>query len=278
MIIAFGKGGQVGTELARLGAKVFGRDVADFSDPSGLADTLRQARPTMVLNAAAWTAVDDAEANEDVAHVINADAPGIIAETCAEIGVPLVHVSTDYVFDGTGTTPWAPDDPIAPLSAYGRSKAAGESRVRMAGGNAVILRTSWVFSPHGSNFVKTMLRLGAERDEMRIVADQVGGPTPARAIAAAMVTIGGRLAEDASLAGTYHYSGRANVSWADFAHAIFAEAGIFCTIEDIPSTDYPTPAERPLNSRLDCRTTREAFGIDRPDWRLGLRETLEALQ
>lgn len=278
MIIAFGKGGQVGTELARLGAKVMGRDDADLTQPETLDAVIRAANPTMVLNAAAWTAVDAAEDEEATARLVNADAPGAMARTCAELGIPLVHVSTDYVFDGSGTAPWKPDDPVAPLGAYGRTKAEGEDQVRLAGGTAVILRTSWVFSAHGTNFVKTMLRLGAERDELRIVADQIGGPTPAKAIAAAMVAIGGRLSEDPSLAGTYHFSGRADCSWADFAHAIFAEAGVFCSVEDIPSSDYPTPAPRPLNSRLDCRSTRAAFGIDRPDWRLGLREALEALQ
>ena len=277
MILAFGKGGQVGTELARLGAVVLGRADADLADPEAAAGAIRSRRPKLVVNAAAWTAVDDAETREDEARAVNAAAPGAMARACADLGVPLVQLSTDYVFDGTGDAPRAPGARGASLGAYGRTKAEGEAAVRAAGGVHAIVRTSWVFSAHGTNFVRTMLRLGAERDAVRVVADQIGGPTPARALAAAAVSIGGRLAEAPDLSGTYHYAGAPDASWADLARATFAGAGLSCAVDAIASADYPTPAPRPRNSRLDCASTRAAFGLDRPDWRRGLRDVLEEL-
>ena len=192
-------------------------------------------------------------------------------------GIPFVQISTDYVFDGAGQSPRLPGDATAPLGAYGRTKLAGEDAVRAAGGDHAILRTSWVYSAHGANFVKTMLRLGAERDRLTIVADQIGGPTPARAIAEACVAIAGQLRQDPEKAGTYHFAGAPDTSWADFARAIFAEAGLPCTVEDIPSSAYPTPAKRPLNSRINCSTTETVFGLPRPDWRAGLRDALADL-
>ena len=201
-----------------------------------------------------------------------------MAEACAARGLPLVHISTDYVFDGSGTRPWAPDDPTGPLGAYGASKLAGEEGVRAAEGAHAILRTSWVFSAHGANFVKTMLRLGAERDALSIVADQVGGPTPAAAIARACLLIARGLLDDPARSGIYHFSGAPDVSWADFARAIFAEAGLSVSVTDIPTADYPTPAPRPLNSRLDCAATEAVFGLPRPDWRSGLRRVLAELE
>lgn len=181
MILVFGQTGQVARELAaRVPEALFlGRDAADLSDPDACAAALRAAAPSAVINAAAYTAVDRAEAEEDLATRINGAAPGAMAVAAAELGVPFVHISTDYVFDGAGTAPFAPDAPVGPLGAYGRSKLAGEEAVRAVGGVHAILRTSWVVSAHGGNFVKTMLRLGAERDSLSIVADQVGGPTAA---------------------------------------------------------------------------------------------------
>ena len=277
MILAFGKGGQVGTELARLGTVTLGRSDVDLSDAAACADAIRTRRPKFVVNAAAWTAVDRAEDHEAEATAINGDAPGAMARACADLGIPLVHISTDYVFDGTGELPWAPDDGIAPVNAYGRSKAAGEAAVRAAGGPHAILRVSWVVSAHGSNFVRTMLRLGADRDALNVVSDQVGGPTPARAIAGACIAIGGRLIDAPDLSGTYHFSGREDVSWADFARAIMDEAGLECSVSDIPTSEYPTPAPRPLNSRMECGTTHTAFGLDRPDWRAGLHDIIGEL-
>ena len=206
-----------------------------------------------------------------------ATRPGAMARACAELAIPFVHISTDYVFEGGGTAPWKPDDTTGPLGAYGRTKLEGEEAIRAAGGVYAILRTSWVVSAHGNNFVKTMLRLGAERDRLTIVADQIGGPTPARDIAKACHKMAQALMADPSKTGTYHFSGSPDVSWADFAREIFAQAGITCEVADIPTSDYPTPATRPLNSRMDCSTLATAFGITRPDWRLGLAEILSDL-
>jgi dTDP-4-dehydrorhamnose reductase len=279
VILIFGRTGQVARELAALApeARLLSRDQADLSDPAACAAAILAARPDAVINAAAWTAVDKAEAEEPAAHVINAEAPGAMAEACTALGVPFVHISTDYVFDGSGTRPFAPDDPTGPLGAYGRTKLAGEQAVRAAGGTHAILRTSWVFSAHGANFVKTMLRLGAERPVLRVVADQVGGPTPADAIAAACLTAAARLAEEPGLSGTYHLSGAPDVSWAGFARAIMAEAGLPAQMQDIATADYPTPARRPANSRLDCATLAR-LGLSRPDWRPALARVVAALR
>ena len=276
MILATGASGQVGRELAALGVTVLGRDACDLAHPERAAAAVREHAPEAVVNAAAYTAVDRAEAEEALATVVNGEAPGALARVCAAMGVPLVHLSTDYVFDGAGDAPRAPEDPAAPLNAYGRSKLAGEAAVRAAAGTHAILRTSWVVSAHGSNFVKTMLRLGAERDALTIVGDQIGGPTPARDIARACVTIARGMTPQQ--AGTYHFAGAPDVTWADFARAIFDAAGLDCSVTDIPTSDYPTPARRPLNSRLDCAATEAAFGLARPDWRAGLRDILEDLR
>ncbi|GAB5447858.1 dTDP-4-dehydrorhamnose reductase [Gymnodinialimonas sp.] len=275
---AFGQTGQVARELARLGVQTLGRAEADLTDPQACADIIAASDATAVINAAAYTAVDRAETEEALADAVNAKAPAAMAKACAAKGIPLVHISTDYVFDGAGQAPFAPDHPTAPLGAYGRTKLAGEDAVRASGAAHAILRTSWVFSAFGANFVKTMLRLGAERDALRVVADQVGGPTSARAIAGACVAMAEALQRDPSKSGTYHFSGAPDVSWAGFARAIFAEADLRVDVTDIPSSDYPTPAARPLNSRLDCTATASTFGIDRPDWRTDLRDVLADLR
>lgn len=279
MILVFGQTGQVARELARLSPEVvcLGRTQADLSDPAACAATIRAHAPTAVINAAAYTAVDRAEADEAQARTVNGDAPAAMAQTCAALGIPFVHISTDYVFDGSGTTAFLPDHATNPLGAYGRTKRAGELGVATAGGTFAILRTSWVFSAHGSNFVKTILRLAAERDSLTVVADQIGGPTPARAIAAACLTIAAQLRDAPDKAGLYHFSGSPDTSWADFARAIVAEAGLGCEIVDIVTAAYPTPARRPLNSRLDC-TGLSAFGLTRPDWRRALHDTIKELK
>ncbi|WP_370268002.1 dTDP-4-dehydrorhamnose reductase [Nioella sp.] len=279
-LLVFGKTGQVARELQRRApdAIFLGRDAADLSDPAACAAAIDKIRPTAVINAAAYTAVDAAESEEPLATRINGDAPGAMARACARLGCPFVHISTDYVFDGYGTTPWPADAPTGPLGAYGRSKLSGEQAVRAAGGVHAILRTSWVVSAHGRNFVKTMLRLGAEREKLTIVADQVGGPTPAGDIAEACLAMAGQLAKDPSKSGTYHFSGAPDVSWADFARAIFARAGLACEVEDIPTSAYPTPAARPANSRLDCSATLSVFGIARPDWRNGLSTIIKDIE
>lgn len=282
-ILVFGRTGQVAQELAaRLPAATFlGRGAADLSDPAACAAAIQAAHPAAVINAAAYTAVDRAEEEETLATVINGAAPTAMAQACAALGAPFVHISTDYVFDGSGAAPWAPDAPTGPLGAYGRSKLAGEEGVRAAGGVHAILRTSWVVSAHGNNFVKTMLRLGAERDSLSIVADQIGGPTAAGDIAAACHTIAIRLSDamqtGVSAGGTYHFAGSPDVSWADFAREIFTQSGLECAVTDIPSSAYPTPAARPKNSRLDCTSLAADFGITRPDWRDSLRGILQDL-
>ncbi|SEL72441.1 dTDP-4-dehydrorhamnose reductase [Roseivivax marinus] len=279
-ILVFGQSGQVATELARHGGDrvdCAGRDRADLTDPAACAALIASCDWEAVINAAAWTAVDAAEEHEDEARVVNADAPAAMAHACAQQGVPFVHISTDYVFDGSGSDPFPVDAPVAPLGAYGRSKLAGEEGVRAADGPHAILRTSWVVSAHGKNFVKTMLRLGAERDRLTIVSDQVGGPTPAADIARACLTIADALASNPDTSGTYHFSAGPDVSWADFAREIFAQAGLSPEVVDIPSSDFPTPAARPANSRMDNSATEAAFGIARPDWRTGLSDILTEL-
>jgi dTDP-4-dehydrorhamnose reductase len=277
-ILVFGRTGQVATELAQQAPVVtLGREAADLADPGACAEAIHAHAPEAVINAAAYTAVDRAEEDEALATVVNGDAPAAMAQACAARGIPLVHLSTDYVFDGSGTAPRPPDAPTAPLGAYGRSKLAGEQGVRAAGGSHAILRTSWVVSAHGSNFVKTMLRVGLERGHLRVVGDQIGGPTPAADIASACLGIAAALARDPAKTGTYHFAGAPDTSWAGFAGAIFAAAGLEVGVEEIPSSDYPTPARRPLNSRLDCTSTEAAFAIPRPDWRPGLAAILTQL-
>lgn len=279
MILVFGQTGQVARELARLApdAVYLGREQADLTDPDACAAAIRAHTPSAVINAAAYTAVDRAEDEEALATLVNGDAPAAMAVACAEIGIPLVHISTDYVFDGAGEAPFAPDHPTAPLGAYGRTKLKGEDGVRAAGATHAIMRTSWVFSAHGANFVRTMLRLGAERDVLNVVTDQIGGPTPARAIAEACLSMAQQLQADPTKSGTYHFSGTPATSWAGFARVIMAEADLTCEIIDIPTAAYPTPARRPLNSRLDCTALR-VFGLSQPDWREYLRTTLIELK
>lgn len=277
-VLVFGKTGQVASELARFeGVTCLGRDTADLTDPGTCERVIADCDAEAVINAAAYTGVDKAEDDRDTAMIVNAMAPTAMAAAAAARDLPFVHISTDYVFEGGGAAPWQPGDATGPLGVYGASKLGGERGVAGAGGRFAILRTSWVFSAHGANFAKTMLRLGAERDALTIVADQIGGPTPARAIAAASMTIARALKEDASKAGTYHFSGAPDVSWADFAREIFTQADLSVAVTDIPTADYPTPAQRPLNSRLDCSTTEAAFGVARPDWRAGLAEVLADL-
>ena len=277
--LIFGKTGQVATELSRQApdAVFLGRDQADLTDPAACADAIRKHAPTVVINAAAYTAVDRAEEEEDLAHQVNAIAPAAMAHACAELGIPLVHISTDYVFDGGGTDPRSVSDPVAPQNAYGRSKLAGEQAIAQAGGTFAILRTSWVFSAHGANFVKTMLRLSESRDALNIVDDQIGGPTAAADIAAACLTIADKLQADHAAAGIYHFSGAPDASWKEFAEAIFDLAGRQVSVSGIATADYPTPATRPLNSRLNCHETETVFGIPRPDWRAGLETVLTDL-
>lgn len=280
--LVFGHSGQVATELRARASDTMpittlDRSAADLSDPAACAKAIRDHAPDAVINAAAYTAVDAAENDEATAQQVNAAAPAAMAQACKDLGIPFVTISTDYVFSGEGRDPWHPDDPTDPKGAYGRTKRDGEKAVADIGGAFAILRTSWVVSAHGNNFVKTMLRLGASRDSLTVVADQIGGPTGAADIAEACLSIAAQLKADPAKAGKYHFSGAPDTSWAAFARAIFEEADLPCAVTDIPSSDYPTPAKRPLNSRLDCSATTQTFGIQRPDWRISLKQILKDL-
>ncbi|MBV0913465.1 dTDP-4-dehydrorhamnose reductase [Anianabacter salinae] len=283
-VLVLGKSGQVARELAALsGGAVqvdcMGRDEADLTTGDGVAEAERRLSKgyDAVVNAAAFTAVDRAETEQDAATMLNVIAPSALSRAAHRAGVPFVHISTDYVFPGTGDAPWTETDRVVPLNTYGRSKASGEETVLGSMAPCAILRTSWVFSAHGSNFVKTMLRLSETKDALSVVSDQIGGPTPARAIAEASVRIASRLRVDPGLSGVYHFAGAPDVSWADFAREVFRQAGRSVQVTDIPTAEYPTPAARPLNSRLDCGKIEAAFGIARPDWKAGLADVLATL-
>lgn len=280
-IALFGSTGQVATEVQcrlpeGLALEVIGRDRADFADPDQVRDVARALHVDAVINAAAYTAVDLAEDETELATTVNGTSVGALAEACADTGAALVHISTDYVFSGEGTQAWTPDDPTDPQGAYGRSKLVGEMELAKHSGAFATLRTSWVFSAHGNNFVKTMLKFGAERPELKVVSDQIGGPTAAADIADACLTMAKALANGQG-GGTYHFSGAPDVSWADFARAIFDQTDLNPSIVDIPTSAWPTKAVRPLNSRLDCSSLQADFGIQRPDWRQSLRDVLHDL-
>ena len=289
-VLIFGKSGQVATELARATwpfaahLEMAGRDRCDLStakrdDIHGLISDIA---PALVVNAAAYTAVDKAEDETEAANHLNAQVPGWMAEACASLQIPLIHISTDYVFDGSKTSPYLESDPIQPVSAYGQSKADGEAAVREALDAHVILRTAWVYSAHGGNFVKTMLRLGGERDELNVVHDQRGCPTSAEEIAAAIAQIGGQLLGKTPHHGTYHYCGDTVMTWYEFSKAIFEEsrkrgAKTPKYVWPIPTSEYPTPAKRPANSVLDISKIRADFGVCPPPMRQMLRACLDEL-
>jgi len=282
--LVYGTTGQVAQELARRAAErgmrieALSRAEADLANPEACATAIAATRADAVINAAAYTAVDRAETEPELAQRINAEAPGAMARAAASRSLPFLHVSTDHVFDGHPGRAWREDDPPAPLNVYGASKLAGERAVVAAGGATAILRTAWVFSAHGSNFVRTMLRLGAERGHLRVVDDQRGGPTPAADIAATLLTMAAALADGHGATGVFHYAGAPAVSWAGFAEAIFAaRGGAAPAIERIPSSDWPQPALRPMNSVLDCARIAAAYRISQPDWRPRLEEVIGEL-
>lgn len=277
-VLVFGKTGQVATELSYFDqVTCLGRDQADLTDPKNCASVISETDADIIINAAAYTAVDKAEEEEELATLINGLAVAEMANAAAGRNIPFLHISTDYVFDGSGTRPWVPSDPVAPLGAYGRSKLIGEQGVTAAGGAYAIMRTSWVVSAHGNNFVKTMLRLGAERDALNIVNDQIGGPTPAADIAAALMQVAQLFYKGLGHSGIYHFAGSPAVSWADFAKEIFKQSRLDVNVTGIPASDYPTPAKRPANSRMDCADIDAAFGVSAPDWRKSLTGILKAL-
>jgi dTDP-4-dehydrorhamnose reductase len=271
-ILLTGRSGQVGWELERSLAplgQVTASDLAtlDLADADATRRAVRAAKPDMIVNAAAYTAVDKAESERDAAFAVNATAPGVLAEESKRAGALLVHYSTDYVFDGTKQAPYAEDDPPNPLNVYGASKLAGERAIVASGCRHLILRTSWVYGPRGSNFMLTMLRLARERPELQVVDDQIGAPTSSLAIARATAQLLRRGA-----GGLYHLTAAGAVTWCGFARAILARAGIATPVRAIRTEDYPTPAKRPRNSRLDCSRLRADFGLSLAPWEEQLSE------
>jgi len=291
-ILLFGKSGQVGWELQRSLAPL-GEIVAldrshrssltgNLEELDGLARTVRDARPDVIVNAAAYTAVDKAESEPDLARTVNATAPGLLAREAAGIDAWLVHYSTDYVFDGSGTEPWREDDATGPLNVYGRTKLEGEERIRESGCRHLILRTSWVYASRGRNFARTMLRLAMERDSLEVIDDQVGAPTGADLLADVTAHMVSAAQLRPALAGTYHCVAAGETSWHDYAcHAIeFARSAgepvrVSCeNIRRMSSAEFQSPAKRPANSRLSTRKLRDAFGLALPDWRPGVNRML----
>lgn len=284
--LVFGAGGQLGRDLVRCAGEgvplvARSRTDADIADADVVRRTLQEIAPALVVNAAAYTAVDAAESHPDEAERGNSIGPGILARECAATGVPLVHISTDYVFDGSKPAPYVEDDPIAPLGIYGRSKAAGEAAVRKAHERHVILRTAWVYGIFGRNFLKTVLRLARERDELRIVADQRGCPTSTRDLAQAILRIAPRLADGDSVWGTYHFAGDGVTTWHGFASRVVERfavaAGRKPLVVPIGTVDYPTPARRPANSALDCTRFESMFEFKGRAWQDEVDATADAL-
>lgn len=278
-LLVFGERGQVGIDLQRqIGPDapflLLGRDRADLADPDACADAIRKARPAVVINVAALHDEMRAEEDEDYATLVNATAPGQMAEACAQIGAPLVHISTADVFDGSGDTPWTPNDTPNPINALGRSKLAGEEAIRMTGAAHVILRTSWVVSAHGDNFLTSLLKRGAKEDRIEVPVDQISAPTSAYDLARATQISAIRVLEDKSLSGTYHYQSKPHVSLSDAAREMLNAAGMSCEVIDVePQRTVP----KPLNTRLECILTETQLGLRSPDWRRSMRYILSDL-
>jgi dTDP-4-dehydrorhamnose reductase len=288
-VLVTGTRGQLGADLARElagRAEVVPHDRAslDLSNPGQIAARVREARPDVILNAAAYTAVDRAETDIEAARAVNATAPGVLAAEAKRCGALLVHYSTDYVFDGTKKSAYVESDPVAPLNAYGLTKLEGERAVAASGCDHLILRTSWVYASHGKNFVLTMLRLAATHKELRVVDDQRGAPTSSRQLARVTASILGDLGRARDGSGLYHCTAAGETTWCGFARAIFEgrsqqSGASFASprVIPIPSSDYPTPARRPMNSVLSNERLRETFGFAIPDWRQGLAEVLSGI-
>ena len=284
MILVTGGNGQVATELAaRATVARVGRPEFDFDRPDTIAVTFDRVRPSLVVNAAAWTAVDAAEKEADAAYRANRDGPAALARLCARDGVPLIHLSTDYVFDGLKPEPYVETDPTGPTGVYGASKLAGEQAVLRSGARAAVLRTAWVYNATGKNFVRTMLNAAQKTTTLRVVADQQGCPTNAGDLADAILAVAARMAAgwDPSYAGVFHACGAGSTNWHGFAQAIFAEAARHGrpapTVTAIATAEYPTPAKRPANSRLDCTKLRAVFGVALPEWQPSLARTVDAI-
>lgn len=290
-ILLFGKGGQVGWELQR-SLSVLGEVVAldsdsdsmcgDFTDLQGLAETVRKIMPDIIVNAAAHTAVDKAESEQDLARTINALAPGVLAQEASKIGAWLVHYSTDYVFDGSGSAPWLETDSTGPLSVYGATKLEGERHIQDSGCKHLIFRTSWVYGARGGNFAKTMLRLAAERETLAVINDQIGAPTGADLLADVTAHAIKEVMRQPHLSGLYHLAASGETSWHGYATTVLQQAQQAGrplkvapnAVTAIPTTAFPTPARRPLNSRLDTNKLRKAFCLELPHWELGVKRML----
>lgn len=289
-IIVVGKEGQVARSLAERAsvhgaqAILLGRPGLDLADPSGIEDILRKTGGDLIVNTAAYTAVDQAEQEPELAEAINGIGAGVVAGVAATMGVPLIHLSTDYVFDGTLDRPYREDDPVHPLGTYGASKLLGEQAVAAETADHAILRTAWIYSPFGKNFAKTMLRLARDREELGVVADQIGSPTSALDLADGILTVGRNLLEkprDSSMRGTFHMTGSGFASWAEFAEEIFSLSARFggpsAKVRSIQTAEYPTPAKRPANSRLDGEKLKHIHGVILPHWRDALVPCIERL-
>ncbi|MBY3253046.1 dTDP-4-dehydrorhamnose reductase [Rhizobium laguerreae] len=287
-IAVTGKSGQVTSALQALNVPgieiiAIGRPELDLLEPSMVSEIIEEIKPDVVVSSAAYTAVDKAESDEAAAFAINRDGARAIAAAAAELSLPVIHLSTDYVFDGDKPERYVESDPVGPVSVYGRSKLEGECAVAAANENHVILRTAWVYSTFGHNFVKTMLRLAETREELSVVNDQLGCPTSANDIAEAIVKIADRLAKDSSpdLRGVFHLAGSGEISWAGFARYILSileeKTGRRITVKDISTADYPTAAKRPANSRLCCDKLRSLYGVNMPEWRISARAAVTKL-
>ena len=286
-ILVTGGTGQLASALATAGGAAIcrlGRPAFDFDQPQTIAGAFRQADPWLVVNAAAYTAVDAAEKDADAAYRANRDGPAELARLCEAAGIPLIHVSTDYVFDGAKGEPYVETDPVAPQCVYGASKLTGEAAVLDACRRATVLRTSWVYAPAGKNFVRTMLTLGKTRDRLTVVADQKGCPTTAADLAAAILEIASRIAATGwrdTYAGVFHAAGSGWTTWHGLATAVFAEAARHGApvprVDPITTADWPTPAKRPADSRLDCAKLAAVFGVQLPDWRPSLARTVDTI-
>jgi dTDP-4-dehydrorhamnose reductase len=289
-VIVIGRDGQVARALGErapahgVEAVLLGRPRLDLADPSGIEDILLETGGDLIVNAAAYTAVDGAESEPELAQAVNGIGAGAVAGAAAAMNAPVIQISTDYVFDGTASRPYREDDATGPLGAYGASKLLGEEAVADANPNHAILRTAWIYSPFGRNFVRTMLRLAGDRDEIGVVADQVGSPTGAHDIADGVLTVGRNLLErpqERALRGVFHMAGGGFASWADLAREIFSVSarlgGPAARVRPIGTADYPTPARRPANSRLDCGKLASVHGVALPPWRESLEACLRRL-
>ena len=281
-ILVLGAGGQIGralVERAEGAALGLDRMACDISDPDSVARAMASSNPSVVVNCAGYTAVDRAESERDHAFAVNAKGVEIVARETAMRGVPVIHLSTDYVYAGAGEQPHREDDPIAPVNVYGVSKAAGDAALAAINGKRIVLRVSWVFGVHGANFVKTIVRLGRERPELRIIDDQIGGPTEARDIAdAILIIVAICRGRGFDAWGIYHFSGAPSTSWYGFARAIFERATAPPPhLVPIASREYPAVAKRPMNSILDCEKIRGVFGIKQPDWRIALSRVMSVI-